>query len=232
MMAPSKDQVAVAILTSGGVESAALVAEAVRRYERVYPIYIRKGFVWETAELAHLKWFLRVFRSDGLAPLTVLEVPLTAVYKPHWSLGKNRVPGFWAPDSAVYLPGRNLLLLSLAGLFCGLRKIPVLWIGVLRGNPFQDARDSFLVQMERVLEESLGAPIRIEAPFKERTKSEVIRRHRGVPWEQTFSCLNPTPVRRRMGGGGGRHCGRCQKCAERQAGFRKAGVKDPTRYRR
>ncbi|MDO8730180.1 MAG: 7-cyano-7-deazaguanine synthase, partial [Candidatus Omnitrophota bacterium] len=42
-----------------------------------------------------------------------------------------------------------------------------------------------------------------------------------LPWEKTFSCLNPKDHR---------HCGRCQKCAERRAGFRAAGVTDPTRY--
>ena len=71
-----KDQArAVAVLVSGGIESAALLAEALRRYERVYPIYVRKGFVWETVELAHLKRLLPHFRADGLAQLAVLELP-------------------------------------------------------------------------------------------------------------------------------------------------------------
>lgn len=230
-MASSKDQ-AAAVLTSGGVESAALVAEAVRRCEPVYPVYVRKGFVWETVELAHLKRLLRALRSDRLAPLTVLGVPLAAVYEPHWSLGKDQVPGSRAPDSAVYLPGRNLLLLGLAGLFCGLRKIPVLWIGVLKGNPFRDAGGDFLKQMERLLEKSLGTPIRIEAPLAGMRKAQVIRKFPDLPWEFTFSCLNPAPARRRSRGGGCLHCGRCQKCAERQSGFRMAGIKDPTRYAR
>lgn len=219
-----KDQVgAVAVLVSGGVESAALTREALRRYQRVYPVYIRKGFLWEVEELARLKRFLRASRADGLAELTVLDLPLAPVYRPHWSLGTRRVPGFRAPDSAVYLPGRNLLLLGLAGLFCGLRRIPNLWIGVLRGNPFRDARRDFRTGIERLLKDSLGSPIRIAAPFERLTKPEVIRRHPEIPWGLTFSCLNP---------GSGQHCGRCQKCAERKNGFRAAGVKDPTRYRR
>ena len=211
------------MLTSGGVESGALVADAIRRYERVYPIYVRKGFVWETVELAHLKKFLRQFKSDGLAELAVLELPLQNVYKAHWSLGGDRIPGSRAPDPAVYLPGRNLLLLGLAGLFCGIRKIPTVWIGTLKGNPFRDARPAFLRQMRSLLHESLGLPLKVTAPFRKLTKAQVIRRWPDLPWERTFSCLNQKDHR---------HCGRCQKCAERRSGFKTAGVPDPTKYAR
>ena len=207
-------------MTSGGVESAALVAEALRAYERVYPIYIRKGLKWEKEELASLRSFLKTMETDGLAELTVLDVPVKQIYGRHWSFGK-KTPGFKAPDTAVYLPGRNVLLLSLGGLFCSLRKIPALWLGILKGNPFHDARSGFLRQIEALLGESLGTPLRIAAPFQELTKGQVIKRWPSVSWGKTFSCLEP--VR-------GGHCGRCQKCAERKAGFRAAGVEDPTKY--
>ena len=222
MSVAGKDQErAVAVLVSGGVESAAMISEAVRRYERVYPVYVRKGFLWETVELAHLKRLLPHFKSEGLADLAVLELPLRDVYKAHWSLGRDRVPGSRASDPAVYLPGRNLLLLGLAGLFCGVRRVPTLWIGTLKGNPFRDAQPGFLRQMGGLLRESLGLPLRVTAPFRKLTKGQVIRRWKNLPWEKTFSCLNPKDHR---------HCGRCQKCAERKAGFRAAGVEDPTEY--
>ena len=222
MSASSKDQDrAVAVLTSGGVESAALLVEALKSYERVYPIFICKGLNWETCELSYLKKLLTALESDGLAELTVLEVPLGPIYQHHWSLGNVRIPGAKAPDVAVYLPGRNLLLLSLAGLFCSLRKIPSIWIGILKGNPFHDARAGFLRQLEDLLQESLGSHIRIAAPFHELTKAQVIRRWPTLPWEKTFSCLKPIK---------NNHCGRCQKCAERKTGFKAAGVQDPTRY--
>lgn len=212
---------ALAVLSSGGVESAAMLAQALKRYERVYPIYLRKGLRWETAEFAALKGFLATFRSDGLAGLTVLEVPLAQVYGPHWSLGGSGTPGFHAPDEAVYLPGRNLLLLGLAGIFCSIRRIPTLWLGVLKGNPFRDARSGYLRQVEQLLEQSTGFSLRIATPFREFTKPQVIGQWKSLPWEKTFSCLRPVQ---------GSHCGRCQKCSERKAGFRDAGISDPTRY--
>ena len=222
MMSLMKDQVnAVAVLTSGGVESGALLSEALKRYERVYPLYVRKGLQWEAAELIHLRKLLASVRSDGLAGLTVLEVPVASIYGGHWSLGKRGTPSLRAPDAAVFLPGRNLLLLSLGGLFCSLRRIPVLWLGILKGNPFHDARSGFIRQMEELIEQAIGFRVRIAAPFRELTKGQVIARWGTLPWQKTFSCLKPS---------GGVHCGRCQKCAERKTGFRAAGVSDPTRY--
>lgn len=212
---------AVAVLASGGIESAALLAEALRRYERVYPIYVRSGFRWEAAELGTLRKFLSFHRADGLARLTVLETPHQALYERHWSFGKMPVPGKEALDEAVYLPGRNLMLLSLAGTFCAVRRISSLWIGILKGNPFRDARSGFLERLEGVLQEALEFSVQIVAPLRELTKDQVIRRWPQVPWVKTFSCIKPA---------GERHCGRCQKCGERQAGFERAGIFDPTRY--
>ena len=56
-------------------------------------------------------------------------------------------------------------------------------------------------------------------------KADIIRRGTklGVPYELTWSCYDPVPV--------GRACGRCDSCRLRAAGFRDAGVPDPTRYR-
>lgn len=220
MTVKNKDQ-AAAVLVSGGVESAAMLVDALKRFERVYPVYIRKGFIWETVEQAHLKRLLKSFHSEGLAPLSVLEAPMKPVYKSHWSLGVSRIPGARAPDSEVYLPGRNLLFLSLAGLFCSLRRVPVLWIGVLKGNPFKDARPGFLAGMERLIREAAGIPVKIETPYAAFSKGQVIRKHPEIDWRMTFSCLNPVNHR---------HCGRCQKCAERKTGFRAAAVVDPTLY--
>ena len=223
-MSDRKDQgSAVAVLASGGIESAAMLSEAISRYERVYPIYVRKGLQWEVAELISLRRLLRSFQTDGLAPLTVLEVPLGPIYGHHWSLGKAATPDERAPDAAVYLPGRNILLLSLGGLFCSSRKIATLWIGILKGNPFRDARAGFVKQVELLLADALSFPLRIATPMKELSKAEVLNRWPDIRWEKTFSCLRP--VNRR-------HCGRCQKCAERRQAFREAGIPDPTGYGR
>ena len=68
----------------------------------------------------------------------------------------------------------------------------------------------------------LDRPLPIETPLAGVTKGEVVRRGAGLPLELTFSCLSPTADHR--------HCGMCNKCAERRRGFAAAGVPDPTVY--
>ena len=47
-----------AVLTSGGVDSAILVADLARQGWAVQPLYIRFGLAWEATEEAHLRRYL------------------------------------------------------------------------------------------------------------------------------------------------------------------------------
>ena len=47
------------------------------------------------------------------------------------------------PDSAVYLPGRNLLLLAKSSVWCALNDFSVVALGTLNGNPFADSGPEF-----------------------------------------------------------------------------------------
>src|SRR5688572_13854365 len=98
----------LAVLVSGGLDSAILVGEEVRR-RTVYPLYIRFGLGWEEIELAHLRRFLEAAACPALRPLTLLEMPVRDLYGSHWSVTSEGVPAGGTPDEAVYLPGRNVL---------------------------------------------------------------------------------------------------------------------------
>ncbi len=211
---------AACVLASGGLDSAVLLGEALRKYRKVQPVYVRAGLRWESAELRALRRFLRAVRSPRLRPLVVLELPMRDLYGDHWST-TGRVPGFRATDASVYIPGRNIVLFTKAAAFCALRRLPVLLLGILSANPFPDGSPAFLRAMERALARGLAAPIRLRAPFRRLSKDRVIRRGRGLPLHLTLSCSEP----RR-----GRHCGVCVKCGERIKAFRRAGIADPTAY--
>jgi 7-cyano-7-deazaguanine synthase len=49
---------AVAVLASGGLDSAILVAELATEGREVTPIYVRFGLAWEEVEARHLERFL------------------------------------------------------------------------------------------------------------------------------------------------------------------------------
>jgi len=219
----------VCALVSGGLDSCVMLAALARRYGKVCPVFIREDLIWEQAELRSLRRFLRAVRHDSFfiphpssfQSLTILHVPVRDLYGAHWSVTGRHVPGARTPDRAVYLPGRNLLLLSQAAIFCVKYRIGTIALGSLGHNPFPDATPKFFRDFSRAASEALGQRLKTVTPFRRLTKAQVIRRGRRLPLHLSFSCLSP----RR-----GRHCGRCNKCAERQRAFREAGREDLTRY--
>ncbi|MBI4356023.1 MAG: 7-cyano-7-deazaguanine synthase [Candidatus Omnitrophica bacterium] len=217
-------QAEVCVLVSGGLDSAVLVAELSRRARRVWPLYVQTGLPWEAQERRQLQRYLRAVRRRSIAPLTVVSCAAAKLYRRQlWAVTGRRVPGARSDDRAVYLPGRNLLLLTLGGIWCAERRMPHLAIGWLAGNPFADATGPFVRQMQAMLRRSLGWPVTIVTPYRHLTKPDVILRGASWPLTLTLSCLRPRQ---------GSHCGCCNKCAERRRAFRVAGVPDPTVYAR
>ena len=214
---------AVCALVSGGLDSAVLLRRLLSRGRTVYPLYLQCGLSWETVELYWLRRLLRAIRGPSLAPLDVIKMPLRSTYGAHWSLTGQRVPGAGSADRAVFLPGRNVLLLSHAAIRCAQRGRSTIALGTLQGNPFGDASPRFFTTFASCLTQALEHPIRIITPLRRVTKRAVIRESADWPLHLTFSCLSPR---------GRRHCGVCNKCDERRRAFRAAGRQDPTRYAR
>ncbi|MBI3549504.1 MAG: 7-cyano-7-deazaguanine synthase [Elusimicrobia bacterium] len=213
----------VCVSVSGGIESAAMLAGAIALGAKVWPVYVRGGHAWEGTEVFWLKRLLRRLRHPRLNALSQLELPVRDAYThARWSLTGRGVPSSSSRDEAVYLPGRNILLLSKIAVFCAERGIGTISLGTLGSNPFPDSSLRFFRLMGRAVSEGLDAAIRVEAPFRRLDKPKVIRKYRSLPWELTFSCIAPK---------GRAHCGRCNKCAERKDAFRRAGLPDPTSYR-
>jgi 7-cyano-7-deazaguanine synthase len=212
----------VAVLVSGGLDSAVLLAELLHSGADVHPVYVRAGLFWEAVEERHLPLFCLSLRRQTLPTLTVLEAPAGDLYRDHWSVTGKGVPGADTPDEAVYLPGRNVLLLSKTLLWCHLRNIPALALASLAANPFPDATPAFFAALAAVVGQSVGQrPMEVRCPYLGLHKADVIRRGRDLPLRWTFSCMRPID---------GKHCGCCNKCGERRRAFAEAGVADPTDY--
>lgn len=211
----------IAVLVSGGLDSCVLAADLARRH-RVQPIYVRNGLRWEATELYWLRRFLASIPRRSIAPLVVLDLPMQDVYQQHWSIGgrrSGRVPDHHSHDREVYLPGRNIILLTKAVLLCQQAGIHRIALAPLGRNPFPDSRPAFFRQMERTFAAGIRWRGRILAPYLQFTKKQVIRKGRslGLPLHLTFSCLQPN---------GRRHCGRCNKCEERRQAFEAVGIPD------
>jgi 7-cyano-7-deazaguanine synthase len=212
---------AVAVLTSGGLDSAILVAHLASEGSEVTPIYVRFGLVWENVEARHLKRFLASLPNSNVKPLITLDLPVADIYGAHWSMTGQAVPDDGSPDEAVYLPGRNLLLLAKSSVWCALNGIPTIALGTLAANPFPDADREFFTGFSALAGRALSCRLSVVTPFAGRSKQEVLEVGRELALDLTFSCIAPRSER---------HCGRCNKCAERQLAFSGLGLADTTDY--
>ena len=211
------------VLCSGGLDSAVLAAHESEKF-LVQPIYVTGGLAWESVERQYLDRLLSTPKfASGVRPILEIQCLTTDVYSPkHWAI-QGTPPAYDTPDEDVYLPGRNILLLSKVAVYCALNNINRIAVGPLAGNPFADATPEFFLALADVLSMGLEKPIEIATPFLTLRKVDVINLGTtlNVPWSATISCMNPTQ---------GIHCGRCSKCRERLQAFELVGIPDPADY--
>ncbi len=216
------------VLLSRGLDSAVLAAHEAQT-SRVLPVYVSVGLAWEPAEIAMVEQLLYAPVFAGrVDPLARVAFTMRDVYPPtHWAI-RGEPPAYDTPDEDVYLTGRNLVLLTKAGVVAARHGAQRIALGPLAGNPFPDARPEFFASMSASLSLGLAHPIAIVTPFLDWQKADVIRRGVAlrVPLDLTLSCMNP-----RAGATGAPvHCGLCSKCRERRDAFATAELPDPTNY--
>jgi len=226
------------ILLSGGLDSATALAVARAEGFRCHCICFDYGqrhrFELQAAQRVaaslHAAEFL-IFKLDlrafgGSALTADIEVP------------KDRDAHAISSEIPVtYVPARNLVFLSIASGLAEVRNASCIFAGVnaVDYSGYPDCRPEFITSFERTV--NLGTKAGVEAmkrdaraieirtPLIDLSKSDIIRRGvaLGVDYSLTHSCYDPDES--------GGACGSCDSCTIRAAGFKAAGVSDPTRYR-
>lgn len=209
----------VAVLCSGGLDSAVLAADLARS-NTAYPVYVRAGMVWEGEEQFALRAFLKALAHPNIMPVTTLEMPAAPIYGQHWSLSGEGIPQARL-DQSAFLPGRNILLIAPTASWCSIHEIWRIAMAAVDANPFSDATPAFFDSLSRALTIGMDHEMRIEAPYVDMRKIDLILKGRELPLELTLTCINPRK---------GMHCGTCSKCHERRTAFEKSGVPDRTPY--
>lgn len=209
------------LLLSGGLDSAILLGHLLAEGRRVRPFYVLSGCLWQDCELRAVREFCAALEHDDLADLVLLDMPVGDLYDDHWSISGRAVPDHRSPDDAVFLLGRNPLLLLKPVLWCQMHGVKQLALATVATNPFDDATPAFFSSFEAMIQQATGSTVKIVRPFEKLSKRAVMLLGRELPLELTFSCLAPED---------GQHCGRCNKCAERKAAFGHLASGDPTRY--
>ena len=152
-----------AVLFSGGLDSAVLLARELEGYESqrgTQPIHVRAGLAWEDAEARTIQRLLDQPPFAGrVAPVITLTFDMRDVYPPtHWAI-TGSPPAYDTPDEDVFLEGRNIVLISKAAVLCGRLNIQRLALGLLAGNPFPDATPEFFEVMSRAMSLGLDSPL-------------------------------------------------------------------------
>jgi 7-cyano-7-deazaguanine synthase len=202
--AVGQDAKVTGVLLSGGLDSCILLAHLSTQGRQIQPFYIRTGVSWERWEVAAAAAFLRTLTAPNVRQLVTLDLPVHDVYNGHWSMTGRQVPDEHTADEAVFLNGIDELALAPLGT-----------------SPFADASPEFVARFEEAINCGAKRPLRILLPFAEWNKRQVMELGRRFPLQVTFSCI---------ASGDGRHCGRCNKCAERREAFHRAGIPDATVY--
>lgn len=126
----------------------------------------------------------------------------------------------------TYVPARNMVFLSVAASLAEAIGAQDIFIGVseVDYSGYVDCRQEFIDSMEKAINMGtvMGAeknqPIKIHAPFVNKTKAEEIQLgvQLGVDFGLTWSCYR----------GGDKPCGTCDSCLLRAKAFDEAGVID------
>lgn len=126
---------------------------------------------------------------------------------------------------STFVPGRNLVLLSLAFSLAGMRGADAVVMGATMADSvgYPDCRPRFVTEFGIAARAGMGSHIQLLAPWLYKNKHEVIVEGAalGVDFAATWSCYQPA---------GDVHCGLCDACVVRRAGFVEAGIADPTAY--
>lgn len=130
------------------------------------------------------------------------------------------------PQPSTYVPNRNMIFLSIAAAFAENIEASFLYYGAQVHDiyGYWDTTRSFLNKINEVFELNRKAKLKIQAPFINLRKSDIIKLgvyDLDIDYSQTWSCYNGTDLA----------CGVCGTCAERIQGFKELGLTDPIRYK-
>ncbi len=216
------------VLLSGGLDSATTLAVARAEGYRCHAL----SFDYGQRHRCELAAAARVAQQLGAASHRVVSLGIgelggSALTDP--AIDVPRAPTSGIP--VTYVPARNTVFLAVALGQAEVLGASDLFVGVnaVDYSGYPDCRPAFIAAFEQLANLATragveGRPFRVRAPLIELSKAAIIRRGHelGVDYGLTVSCYDPDAE--------GRACGACDSCRLRAAGFREAGVPDPTIY--
>lgn len=214
------------VLLSGGLDSATCLAIAVDRGFDCYALAVNYG-QRHSSELEAAKAIAAAYSVE----IKIIDLDLRAFG------GSALTDDIEVPEEEgdgipiTYVPARNTIMLSLALAWAEVLQAGDIFIGVntVDYSGYPDCRPEYIQAYEEMANLATKAAVEghrliIHTPLIDLSKSEIIRQGKslGLDYGLTVSCYQADAK--------GRACGVCDACRIRAAGFKNAGVSDPTRY--
>jgi len=218
------------VLLSGGLDSATVLALAVRQGYACYALSVDYG----QRHRVELDAARRVARALGAVEQKTVRIDLTAfggsaltdehIAVPTRGVQKDAIP-------VTYVPARNTIMLSLGLAWAEVLAAQDLFFGAnaVDYSGYPDCRPEYIRAFEQMANLATktaveGHKLTLHTPIIAMSKAEIIEQgvKLGVNYGLTVSCYQADAE--------GRACGVCDSCRLRRAGFETAGVADPTRY--
>jgi 7-cyano-7-deazaguanine synthase len=214
------------VILSGGLDSTVCLAEAVAAHDPVLALSIdygqrhrieleRAGAIAKHYGVEHIEQRLDLGAWGGSALTDAsIDVPTAT----------DASAGPAIP--VTYVPGRNLIFLSLAVALAEARECNSVFIGVnaLDYSGYPDCRPEFIESFRGTAALALrvgveGAAVDVVTPLLDLSKADIVRRGFALaaPLALTWSCYR----------GDAKPCGDCDSCVLRAKGFAEADVADP-----
>ena len=220
------------VLSSGGVDSTTALGMAVAKYGKNNVIALSVSYgqkhdkeIQAASAVAQYygveQLFLDLARIFQYSNSSLLKHSAEDI--PEESYAEQMKETGSAKPVSTYVPFRNGLFLSSAASIALSKDCGVIYYGAhaddAAGCAYPDCSPVFNSAMNEAIYEGSGHQLRIEAPFVNMNKADVVKigLGLGVPYELTWSCYE----------GGEKPCGKCGPCIDRAKAFAANGVEDP-----
>ena len=220
------------VLSSGGVDSTTALALAVIRYgkDTVIALSVSSGQKHDkeiqaakavSAFYGVEQLFLDLSKIFQYSNCSLLQQSTEEIPEESYAMQIEKTEG--EKPVSTYVPFRNGLFLSSAASIALSKDCSVILYGAhaddSAGFAYPDCSPMFNDAMNQAIFEGSGHQLKVEAPFVNMTKAEVVKMglELNAPYELTWSCYEGKDV----------PCGKCGTCIDRAAAFAANGVSDP-----
>ena len=201
------------LLASGGLDSTTLAYWLVSKQVDFIPLFIDYGQHCAATERARLSEVLPSGYAEKIQMIDVRDIyrgsPSRLIDEA--DLWKDRIS-----SDDLYLPYRNLLLLSIAAAFAQGHGCSEVYTAFINSNHAKeiDCSAAFFDRLAEMLADY--GTVRVRMPFRDFSKTDVARvgLSLGAPIARTFSCQAASSV----------PCGACPNCVERSEALRRVST--------